>query len=37
MEGREVPVPLEQAIRNMRVIEAVFRSGETGVWENVEA
>lgn len=37
MEGREVPVPLEEAIRNMRVIEAVFRSGETGVWENVEA
>ena len=29
----EVPVPLEDAIRNMAVIEALFRSGETGQWE----
>ena len=32
-EGREVPVPLEDAIANMAVIEAVFRAGETGRWE----
>jgi len=32
-EGGEVPVPLEDAIANMAVIEAVFRSGETGQWE----
>jgi predicted dehydrogenase len=29
----EVPVPIEDAIRNMAVIEAVFRSAETGRWE----
>jgi predicted dehydrogenase len=29
----EVPVPLEDAIRNMAVIEAVFRSAETHHWE----
>jgi predicted dehydrogenase len=33
LEGTEVPVPLEDAIANMAVIEAVFRSGETGQWE----
>ena len=32
-EGREVPVPLEDAIGNMKVIEAIFRSAETGRWE----
>lgn len=37
LEGGEVPVPLEDAIANMAVIEAVFRSGETGGWVNVEA
>jgi predicted dehydrogenase len=29
----EVPVPLEDAIRNMAVIEALFRSAQTGRWE----
>ena len=29
----EVPVPIEDAVRNMAVIEAVFRSAETGKWE----
>lgn len=29
----EVPVPLENALANMRVIEAVFRSSESGRWE----
>jgi predicted dehydrogenase len=28
-------VPLEGAIANMRVIDAVFRSGQTGNWEQV--
>jgi predicted dehydrogenase len=32
LEGGEVPVPLEDAIANMAVIEAVFRSAETGGW-----
>jgi predicted dehydrogenase len=32
-EGREVPAPLEDAIANMAVIEAVFRAGESGRWE----
>ena len=36
VEGGEVPVPLEEAIRNMAVIEAVFRSAETGQWERPE-
>ena len=31
----EVPVPLEEAIRNMRVIEAIFRSAETSQWEKL--
>jgi predicted dehydrogenase len=33
LEDTEVPVPLEEAIANMAVIEAVFRSGQTGQWE----
>src|SRR5258706_379032 len=32
-EGSDVPVPLEDAIGNMAVIEAVFRAGEPGRWE----
>jgi predicted dehydrogenase len=32
-EGGEVPVPLEDALKNMAVIDAVFRSGETSQWE----
>ncbi|MGA2096210.1 MAG: Gfo/Idh/MocA family oxidoreductase [Candidatus Acidiferrum sp.] len=31
----DVPVPLEDAIQNMSVIEAIFRSAETGRWERV--
>ena len=34
-EGGEVPVPLEDAIANMSVIDAVFRSAESGKWETV--
>jgi predicted dehydrogenase len=33
LDSTEVPVPLEDAIRNMAVIEAIFRSSETGLWE----
>ena len=29
----EVPIPLEDAIKNMSVIDAVFRSAESGQWE----
>ena len=33
LDNTEVPVPLEEAISNMAVIEAIFRSAETGQWE----
>ena len=33
LEGGEVPVPLEEAIANMAVIEAIFHSAQTGQWE----
>jgi predicted dehydrogenase len=29
----EIPVPLESSIRNMAVIDAIFRSAESGRWE----
>jgi len=32
---REQPIPLEDAIANMKVIDAVFRSAESGAWEEV--
>jgi len=32
-EGCEVATPLEDAVKNMAVIEALFRSAETGNWE----
>lgn len=32
-EGGDVPVSLEDAIKNMSVIDAVFRSAESGQWE----
>ncbi|MGA9937883.1 MAG: Gfo/Idh/MocA family oxidoreductase [Candidatus Acidiferrales bacterium] len=32
-EGGEVAVPLEDSVRNMRVIDAIFRSAESGRWE----
>jgi predicted dehydrogenase len=31
------PIPLEDALHNMAVIEAVFRSAETGRWESPDA
>ena len=33
LDGTEVPEPLEDSIRNMECIEAVFRSSESGCWE----
>lgn len=32
LNGTEVPTPLEDALANMRVIEAVFRSAQSGAW-----
>jgi predicted dehydrogenase len=36
-EGRPAPVPLSDAIKNMAVIEAVFRAAESGKWESLQA
>jgi predicted dehydrogenase len=36
LDDTEVPVPLEDAIGNMAVIEAVFKSAESGAWETLE-
>jgi predicted dehydrogenase len=33
LEGTDEPEPLEDAVRNMACIEALFRSAETGQWE----
>jgi predicted dehydrogenase len=33
LEDGQVPVPVEDAISNMAVIEAIFRSGKSGRWE----
>jgi predicted dehydrogenase len=35
LENTEPPVPLENAVANMAVIEAVLRSGDTGSWEKL--
>jgi len=32
-EGGQPPVPLEDSLRNMAVIDAIFRAAETGQWE----
>lgn len=31
----EVPTPLEDALQNMAVIDAIFRSGKSGAWEKI--
>ena len=36
LDGTAVPVPVEDAIRNMSVIEALFRSAASGTWETPE-
>jgi predicted dehydrogenase len=33
IENTEVPNPMEDAIRNMAVLDALFRAGESGGWE----
>jgi predicted dehydrogenase len=33
LQDSEVPVPLENALSNMAVIDAIFRSAESGRWE----
>ncbi len=35
-DNTQVPVPLEDSIGNMAVIDAIFRSGKSGQWEAVE-
>ena len=35
--GKAAPYPLEDSVKNMRVIDALFRSGATGTWQNVES
>ncbi len=32
LDGKDVPTPLDDAVANMRVIEAVFKSAESGQW-----
>ena len=34
LEDREVPTPLEDAVANMQVIDALARSARSGSWEN---
>jgi predicted dehydrogenase len=34
LEDTEVPVPIEDAVKNMAVIEAIFNSAKTGQWES---
>lgn len=34
LEDREVPTPLEDAVANMQVIDALVRSDRSGSWEN---
>ncbi len=36
LEGGDAPVPLGNALRNMAVIEALFRSGKSRAWEAPE-
>ena len=36
-EGGAPPVPLEDSLCNMAVIDAIFRSAESGKWERVSA
>jgi predicted dehydrogenase len=31
--GHPAPVPIEDAVANMRVIDAIFRSAKSGCWE----
>jgi hypothetical protein len=33
--GKPLEFPLEDSLANMRVIDALFRAGKSGKWENV--
>lgn len=35
LDGTPVPIPPEDAIANMKVIDALFRSEKSGVWETI--
>ena len=35
LERKPAPYPLEDSVKNLRVIDALFRSGTTGTWEDV--
>ncbi len=35
LEDTEVPTPISDAVANMEVIEAIFRSERTGRWESI--
>jgi predicted dehydrogenase len=35
LSGGQQAIPLEDARANMRVIDAVFRSAQTGAWESI--
>jgi predicted dehydrogenase len=37
LSGRQQAIPLEDARANMRVIDAVFRSAQSGAWERITA
>ena len=34
--GQPLEFPLENAVRNMRILDALFRSAESSRWEPVE-
>ena len=36
LENSEVPNPLEDSLRNMAVIDAIFRSAKSNTWEKPE-
>jgi predicted dehydrogenase len=35
LENLPVPTPLQDALNNMKVIEAVFESSKNGVWKKL--
>jgi predicted dehydrogenase len=37
LDQAETPLPLEDAVRNMTVIDALFTSAQTGRWEALRA
>ncbi|MFP6650536.1 MAG: Gfo/Idh/MocA family oxidoreductase, partial [Pirellulaceae bacterium] len=37
LDDTGVPTPIEDAVENMLVIEAIFRSAESGSWESISA